>query len=194
MLKEVSPIELKSSGVQEHEFNFFNILSPDESVWDEYHGESPRNVSIEEAIKFASNHWYDWNVRNWGTKWNAYDVYVSDNLDNDKAKDYTLTYEFNTAWSPPDGIIKLMPKFLSSISPNINFNWWYEEEQGWGGIYEGDSDEVMSTEEWDIPNCHADYEKRDQLDRCICSWSDDEEDWYEDCPRSEVEKESNEQQ
>lgn len=38
--------------------------------------------------------WYDWNVKNWGTKWDA-DGYLDENSDE------TLSGCFSTAWSPP---------------------------------------------------------------------------------------------
>jgi len=41
--------------------------------------------------KYGFNNWYDWNVANWGTKWDAYDTYTFNEI----------TTSFNTAWSPP---------------------------------------------------------------------------------------------
>lgn len=39
--------------------------------------------------------WYSWNVENWGTKWNAYDI----SREND-------TIKFHTAWGHPFPVIK----------------------------------------------------------------------------------------
>ena len=52
--------------------------------------------SDELISKYGYNNWYDWNVANWGTKWNAYDTYGFDE---------TAT-SFNTAWSPPIKVIQ----------------------------------------------------------------------------------------
>lgn len=52
--------------------------------------------SDELIAKYGFNNWYDWNVANWGTKWNAYDTYVFNEV---------ITC-FNTAWSPPIKAIK----------------------------------------------------------------------------------------
>lgn len=81
----------------------------------------------------SSNDWYNWNVRNWGTKW---DVAVADKEEwpetelHDESKT-SLGYKFNTAWSPPiEAITKLAEQY-----PSLNFNLSYEEETGWGGEY-----------------------------------------------------------
>lgn len=50
----------------------------------------------EENLKqFGAKDWYDWNIANWGTKWDV-------NLENINREDeYTLTASFDSAWSPP---------------------------------------------------------------------------------------------
>ena len=40
--------------------------------------------------------WYQWNVNNWGTKWDICDVYI----DNDAEED-SITFSFSSAWAPP---------------------------------------------------------------------------------------------
>ena len=42
--------------------------------------------------------WYDWNICNWGTKWEVSDV-ECDHWDGN-----SFECEFETAWSPPEGI------------------------------------------------------------------------------------------
>ena len=47
--------------------------------------------------------WYDWHIKYWGTKWNAYDCYSlgqGDSLVN------SLTLVFSTAWSMPYPVIE----------------------------------------------------------------------------------------
>jgi len=39
--------------------------------------------------------WYNWNVTNWGTKWDASEIRFQRN------DDYTVTVFFETAWAPP---------------------------------------------------------------------------------------------
>lgn len=62
--------------------------------------------------------WYDWCPKNWGTKWNAYEVTVEDN-----------TITFDTAWNDPAPIIKLLLekfKFTGRIKSYDEGGWfWY---------------------------------------------------------------------
>lgn len=71
------------------------------------------SMSNELNKKFGSNNWYDWAIHNWGTKWNACDIYISNEM-----------IEFNTAWSNP------MPIFqkLSEMFPDSNFEVMYADE------------------------------------------------------------------
>jgi hypothetical protein len=56
--------------------------------------------------KFGADNWYNWQCSNWGTKWNANDVFISDNV-----------ISFNTAWSAPVPIfVALSEKF-----PEVEF-------------------------------------------------------------------------
>ena len=46
-----------------------------------------------------------------------------------EADETSLSYRFNTAWSPPvPAIIKLSEQY-----PDLDFNLYYQEETGWGG-------------------------------------------------------------
>ena len=40
--------------------------------------------------------WYDWNVNNWGTKWDISDVYFENQAEED-----SIEFSFCTAWAPP---------------------------------------------------------------------------------------------
>ena len=45
--------------------------------------------------KYGYTSWYDWNIANWGTKWDACEVSVQSNSAN------SVSLSFDTAWSPP---------------------------------------------------------------------------------------------
>ena len=61
--------------------------------------------------------WYDWNVNNWGTKWDI-DGGISDGDD-----DYCFDICFETAWAPPEGIYyELRDKY-----PDVDITWFYDE-------------------------------------------------------------------
>ena len=179
LLSMPQPIQLAEGRLDFQDINFYSLISPDESIWEEYNGPEPKGRSLEESLKFASNHWYDWNIRNWGTKWNAYDKVVCHNLDDESVDSYYITYEFNTAWSPPEGIMKALAKKIYELKLDISFHWTYEEEQGWGGVVENTSNgDVVEIDSWDIPDSHAVMLSR--KGECYC---EEYEPIFDDCPK-----------
>jgi len=68
--------------------------------------------------------WYDWNVHNWGTKWNAH----CDFMDSDKTHAF---YRIETAWAFPSPVIEVM----LSMYPNLCFEIEGEEETQSYGVY-----------------------------------------------------------
>jgi len=62
--------------------------------------------------------WYDWRLQHWDTKWDAYDVEVTDGDDIDG-----FEVEFNTAWSPPEAVCHAMRE----LYPNLSVSWFYDE-------------------------------------------------------------------
>ena len=61
--------------------------------------------------------WYDWRVQNWDTKWDAYDVVVTDD------DPESVEIEFNTAWSPPEAICNQ----IREDYPDVSVSWFYDE-------------------------------------------------------------------
>lgn len=154
-------------------FAFWNICKP-EDLHAYLHDEGtgiPDNPDDENAW-FQSNHWYDWNVRNWGTKWDVAnsdeDSYPETELMTDE--ETKLQYSFNTAWSPPIPAIDKLSKQYPSLKLTLD----YEEETGWGGEVEFTNGEqvVVSEYGWRCRECDA------QLDET--PWCDDCE--YDMCP------------
>jgi len=121
-----------------------------------------------------STSWYAWNIRHWGTKWDGSDVQIIEEEEQD------VSYTFNTAWSPPTPAIIT----LSEQYPDLEITLRFVEEQGWGGegLYKAGVETVL--DEWDIPNSHE--EKMRAQGYCNCESYDDEEYWYDDCPREKV--------
>ena len=65
----------------------------------------------------GDDRWYDWRVQNWDTKWDAYDVVVTDD------DPESVEIEFNTAWSPPEAICHA----LREQYPDVSISWFYDE-------------------------------------------------------------------
>lgn len=176
-------------------FMFWNFVSPDEDELEYYFGyktkpedEDDPDATAEErmakAMKFAGSGWYDWNVRNWGVKWDTSNAEIFAEPDYDKPTT-SVGIQFDTPWGVPE------PAFRTIIQqhPELDFDFECEEEQGWGVKYtsgdyeEGEERSLITEEEWEIPECHADYVARGR--DCNQCDSEDEEYWYDDCPRSE---------
>ena len=166
-------------------FSFWNIVKPTDL--EAYYGEEvykKTNLAPEEfMVEFVRSmkedqDWYHWNCRNWGTKW---DVAVDNNSEYPNTiktvnDDGSVMYHFQTAWSPVgEVLIKLSEQY-----PTLEFDYEYEEEQGWGGTCTFVGGEEIASDEWDIPSCHQDYKNRDR--ECQCEYDDDPEYWYQDCP------------
>lgn len=65
--------------------------------------------------KFGVDNWYDWQVANWGTKWDV-DAEVDD-------QDSLIFINFDSAWSPPCAAIGKLGKLF----PDLEFTLTYQE-------------------------------------------------------------------
>jgi hypothetical protein len=66
----------------------------------------------------------DWCVKNWGTKWNAYNLIGDPKVFRHSGDDYSIQYYFYTAWSAPAPILAaLLDKF-----PALEVNWVCQDE------------------------------------------------------------------
>ena len=167
--------------VSEKELSFWNFIEPENKQLyfgaSDYKPEGYDELTLEQKMAISMQHksdgWYDWNIRNWGTKWDCSDISFEDN-----SSKGNIRYQFSTAWSPAEGAYQAMVE----QHPELTFEFDCEEEQGWGVRYVSEDGELIVAEEWDIPDSHADYKARDNEDGCRCSWDDDAEDWFDDCP------------
>jgi len=161
---------------QEHQvLSFMNFIAPPQEAIasGEYWG--THGWKDGEHSGQTPNNWYNFNNREWGTKWDASDVDITDESENH------LTYYFQTAWGIPEPVFMVMV----AEHPKLDFKFNCVEEQGWGAEYEGVDGDFMTTDEWDIPDTHEESMKRQ--DYCQCEHydaSDPEEREYlfDDCP------------
>lgn len=69
--------------------------------------------------------WYNWNINNWGTKWNACDCSVNEieSINDTLNKEYTnLNYQFDTAWDPPLEWLEKVANIYSDISFTLEYS------------------------------------------------------------------------
>ena len=131
-------------------FSFWNIIKPTDIDAYEKQTDQANAPSIDnfgEYMKWTStqNDWYNWNINNWGTKWDVAvsheEKYPNTYLEEaENGENYVVYYNFNTAWSRPmPALIKLSEQY-----PDLLFTLTYEEETGWGGELELLRGEVIS--------------------------------------------------
>jgi hypothetical protein len=155
-------------------FSFRNIIAPTDL---EAYKKQPWTFDMENRVENPDS-WYNWNIRNWGVKW---DVAVSEDEkypdtymeEHDNGENKVVYYNFNTAWSRPlMAILKLSEQY-----PNLLFSLSYEEETGWGGEMEFLRGTVISESEYD--NKCRDCDATNSLEYCeeecgeicnVCHW------------------------
>ena len=98
-----SVIEFVKSG--ENVFDFEKIVPMPDNIYCGSVGDKEREI-------YGENNWYDWSIKNWGTKWNSIDA----ELDG-----YEI--QFLTAWSPCVPVIATLAKLF----PTLRFTYRYFE-------------------------------------------------------------------
>jgi hypothetical protein len=138
-------------------FAFWNIIKPTDL--DAYDKQADLSKDIH------GNDWYNWNLRNWGTKWDVAvssedkhpDTYMEETEDEWTA---SVFYNFNTAWGVADKALTN----LSSQYPDLLFTLSYEEETGWGGEMELLRGTIISNNQYES-KCR-DCDSNDTLEYC----------------------------
>lgn len=85
-----------------------------------YGGENSEDYDTKRARmiqKYGFSNAIDWQIENWGSKWDACEPYLSDESET------KISYFFETAWSPLEPFVKEMCKQF----PNLRFTLDYEE-------------------------------------------------------------------
>ena len=122
----------------------------------------------------AEDNWYDWNVSNWGTKWEA-SIYSWT-----KENDNSITINFDTAWSPPTALYE----FLAGNTEWYVTATYYEPGMSFVGSNDGGYDYCYTIENLEaldnVPEeLLEEYNIREQMEE----WDEEEDE--------ETEEESN---
>jgi len=118
----------------------------------------PRPLSEEE-------NWYDWNVNNWGTKWDA-SVY-----DWGREDPNTIWINYDTAWSPPTALFDSLGEQEYSVT-----SYYHEGGMGFIGYYEDGDDDYY---EYDL----SDVESIENIPEHIVDYGnlmEEHENWIEE--------------
>lgn len=89
--------------------------------------------------------WYNWNVANWGTKWNCGEVW-SDREDSGSIVEGTTSYNFDTAWSPAEPIVAALSKQFPTLTITHRY---CEGGMGFAGEVEYANGEEVSRKDYD---------------------------------------------
>jgi hypothetical protein len=89
-------------------------------------------IRAENKAKHGYDNWYDFNVANWGTKW---DITVSSECERDE-DGLSFSGHFDTAWSPPMGIVERLTQQGYDVTL-----YYYESGMGYVGKYEDGVDD-----------------------------------------------------
>ena len=82
--------------------------------------------------KYGYKDWYDWNIANWGIKWDI-------DLENvNRVDEYTVTAAFESAWSPPIEAYKKLEELGFEVEAFYN-----EPGIGFAGKYSNGVDECV---------------------------------------------------
>ena len=84
------------------------------------------------------DNWYDWNLRNWGTKWEA------DVIDWEKSDDNSVRIYFNSAWAPPTQLYEYLVENGWKVEAL-----YHESGMGFAGQYINGDDDYY---EYDLTN------------------------------------------
>ena len=98
----------------------FNAIIPMPPEFNTPPSESDR-IKLDEITKarliklHGADNWKDWSIRNWGTKWNAYEDQILEQgvrskYPKDGNVDAYVIYTFTTAWNPPVSVIHKLRK------------------------------------------------------------------------------------
>ena len=164
---------------EEREFSYWNFVTPPQEAIESGEYWATNGWVEGERSGDTHNNWYNFNIREWDTKWDSCDVepiWVEPEL-----RDVKIGWCWQSPWSPPISVMKAMV----AQNPELAFEFDWEEEQGWGGRAVGVAGEFIITKEWDIPESHEDYVNLEWEDRCQCNSEEDREYWFDDCPRED---------
>ena len=166
------------------DFSFWNIIKP--TNMEDY----PKQPwSDDEARTPIIDSWYNWNNRNWGTKWDSTNAELVNEEEN--GENLVLVYTFDTAWSFPEPVlIELSRQFPSVLITNE-----YQEESGWGGQAEYANGKIYSEDEYNWKCWECDHTEDEtpycetcEYDMCpACGYGEPDFDLQEKCPTHGVE-------
>ena len=108
-------------------FSSFDNLTED--FFDNFKGE--KAILVSKKGWKREDGWYEWQIENWGTKWNADDQGIDD------SEDDFVHIQFNTAWSAPEPVFNALAKIVDfSCSGDEEGGFFEYEGEGCDGEFD----------------------------------------------------------
>lgn len=130
---------------------FWNFCKP-EDINAYFYGSTPTD---EQPDKKIEPEWYEWNMANWGTKWDIYPPMEDEAhiIKDPNGNNYFFVWNFKTAWSPPEPMYREMAVEF----PNLTFEYEVTEEANFyaGKVLCQDGEVVIS--DWVDDPSHDDF-------------------------------------
>lgn len=104
-------------------FSLSSVIKMPQELKDQSSPVRDEVVSKSNLEKYGAKDWYDWAIKNWGTKWDVDARIVSDITSPMLPGLRTITYEFDSAWNPPLDVYDV----LAARFPNTNIYACWDE-------------------------------------------------------------------
>lgn len=144
-------LEFKKKHFVKNEFDFNTVIPMPEHIF-------KGNLGQQELKQYGQNNWYNWSIKNWGTKWNACcDSELDFNIHHSNDKKAMFEFSFKTAWSMPTPIYEK----IASLYPNFKITAEFADEDigtncGVVKIVDGEieveylEDEMFASKVWNL--------------------------------------------
>ncbi|MFZ2992646.1 MAG: hypothetical protein WA061_02915 [Microgenomates group bacterium] len=87
-------------------------------------------IAISNIEKYGFQDWYEWSVKNWGTKWPA----TSQEMMGDSS------ISFSTAWSPATPVLQKLSELFPDVEIRLEY---FEQGMGFSGLMEWSGGELV---------------------------------------------------
>ena len=111
--------------------SLLNITSPQQN--EKEIAQAKENLKL-----YGATDWYTWSCKNWGTKWNAYDIVIR------YRKPKSIKIKFETAWAPPLPVITALAKKFPAYTFTLRY---FERGMAYQGTLKIKGDRILKQEQ-----------------------------------------------
>jgi hypothetical protein len=123
--------------------------------------QAPNNNEVQAkklVKKYGAKDWYDWRIKNWGTKWDI----TAKKIRRSNGK---VCYGFESAWSPPCEAVLKMSEQYNELAFTLEYD---EPGMAFKGCFECYQGSVQNDESGEMFFCQQCYEEIEEGEGEIC--------------------------